>query len=83
MYKVLVQQQEVCGPPVYLTTDWKLAYDSVKRMAALNPSIAITGHGTAMEGEELSTGLKNLVMNWDNEAVPSHGKWVKKQKNSL
>jgi glyoxylase-like metal-dependent hydrolase (beta-lactamase superfamily II) len=76
LYKVLVQKAEVCGPPVYLTTDWNTAYDSVKRLAALNPRLVIAGHGTAMQGEELSEGLYKLIDNWENEAVPSHGKWV-------
>jgi glyoxylase-like metal-dependent hydrolase (beta-lactamase superfamily II) len=77
MYKVLVQKKELCGPPVYLTTNWEEAYQSVKRLAGLDPNIAITGHGTAMEGEELRTGLDALVTNWDEVAVPEHGRWVK------
>lgn len=77
MYRVLVQKKEVCGPPVYLTTDWDAAYHSVKRLAALNPEIVISGHGTAMQGEELRTGLQNLVTNWKELALPDHGKWVR------
>jgi len=77
LYKVLVQDTEVCGPPVYLTTDWSAAYRSVKKLAALQPHIAITGHGTAMQGEELAEGLRNLVRNWADVAVPAHGKWVR------
>lgn len=76
MYKVLVQKEEVCGPPVYLTTDWDAAYDSVKRLAALNPDTVISGHGTAMEGDDLSDGLDRLVKDWEEVAVPEHGKWV-------
>ncbi|MGN6420189.1 MAG: MBL fold metallo-hydrolase [Pseudobacter sp.] len=77
MYRVLVQKEEICGPPVYLTTDWALAHASVSRLAALDPQIVISGHGTAMEGEELKQGLVRLVNNWKEEAVPDHGKWVK------
>jgi glyoxylase-like metal-dependent hydrolase (beta-lactamase superfamily II) len=77
MYKVLVQKEEVCGPPVYLTTDWDAAYDSVKTLAMLNPQTVIPGHGTAMSGEELREGLENLVTNWHEAAVPDHGKWVR------
>jgi glyoxylase-like metal-dependent hydrolase (beta-lactamase superfamily II) len=76
MYKVLVQKKEVCGPPVYLTTDWGAAYLSVKRLADLDPDIAITGHGTAVKGDELKEGLENLINNWAEVAVPEHGKWV-------
>ena len=78
LYKVLVQKEEVHGPPRYLTTDWKAAYASVKELDQLNPALAITGHGTAMQGEELWDGLKFLVMNFEQFAVPDHGKYVDK-----
>ncbi len=76
MYRVLVQEQEVCGPPVYLTTDWTEAFASVKRLADLEPRVVIPGHGTAMHGEALATGLNRLLENWEQDAVPSHGKWA-------
>ncbi|HEV7329957.1 MAG TPA: MBL fold metallo-hydrolase [Flavisolibacter sp.] len=77
MYKVLVQKEEVCGPPVYLTTDWDAAYESVKRLEMLRPQTVIPGHGTAMQGEELKQGLERLLQNWNEFAVPDHGKWVR------
>jgi len=77
MYRVLIQKEEVCGPPVYLTTDWDTAYESVQRLVALNPQKLIPGHGTAMEGEELREGLQRLVKEWNDVAVPDHGKWVR------
>lgn len=77
MYRVLIQKEEVCGPPVYLTTDWDTAYESVQRLVALNPQKLIPGHGTAMEGEELREGLQRLVREWQEVAVPDHGKWVR------
>jgi glyoxylase-like metal-dependent hydrolase (beta-lactamase superfamily II) len=77
MYKVLVQEKEVCGPPVYLTTDWDAAYESVQRLAALQPQVVIPGHGTAMEGAELQEGLSLLIQHWKEKAVPDHGRWVK------
>lgn len=76
MYKVLMQKTEVCGPPVYLTTDWPTAHESVQRLAQLDPQTVITGHGTAMEGAELKEGLRNLLDRWSELAVPAHGKWV-------
>ena len=45
MYNVLVQKEEVKGPPVYLTTNWDAARESVQLLARLDPQIAITGHG--------------------------------------
>ncbi|RFS18575.1 MBL fold metallo-hydrolase [Emticicia sp. C21] len=77
LYKVLTQEEEVSGPPVYLTTDWAAAYQSVKRLAQLNPETVISGHGTAMQSEELKRGLDELIAHWDEVALPEHGKWVK------
>lgn len=78
LYKVLLQKEEVCGPPVYLTTDWPAAYESVQKLAALEPATVIPGHGTAMHGTELREGLEKLISKWDEVAVPEHGKWVHK-----
>ena len=77
MYRVLIQDKEVCGPPVYLTTDWDTAYESVQRLVQLDPQILVPGHGTVMEGEALRSGLQKLVRDWNEVAVPSHGKWVR------
>lgn len=74
--KVLVQEQEVNGPPRYLTTDWQLAKKSVEKLAALHPRVAVTGHGLPMEGEELEQGLTKLVNEFDTIAVPDYGKFV-------
>jgi len=76
MYKVLIQKKEVNGPPRYLTTDWDAAYESVKKLQALHPQIVIPGHGSAMEGDELTNGLKKLVDNFQELAVPDYGKFV-------
>ena len=82
MYKVLVQKKEVCGPPVYLTTDWQAAWDSVKKLYALQPQLVVPGHGSAMEGEKLLQGLKTLVEDFEEMAIPDHGKFVQdKDKN--
>jgi glyoxylase-like metal-dependent hydrolase (beta-lactamase superfamily II) len=76
-YKVLVQKTEVNGPPVYLTTNWERSHESVQKLEALKPEVAITGHGAAVEGEELSEGLEKLSKNFRELAIPTHGKWVK------
>jgi glyoxylase-like metal-dependent hydrolase (beta-lactamase superfamily II) len=75
-YKVLMQKEEVCGPPVYLTTDWPAAFESVKRLAALQPDLVVPGHGTYMSGSELTEGLQKLVQNFQELAVPDYGKFV-------
>ena len=76
-YKVIIQKEEINGPPRYFTTDWDSAFESVKKLEALKPEIAITGHGPAMEGEELRSGLKELVDDFYEVAVPMYGKYVK------
>jgi glyoxylase-like metal-dependent hydrolase (beta-lactamase superfamily II) len=75
-YKVLIQQKEINGPPRYFTTDWDEARESVKKLAALNPELAITGHGPFMEGQELRDGLTELANDFESLAVPEYGKYV-------
>lgn len=75
-YKVLVQKEEVNGPPRYLTTDWYAAKESVKKLAELNPELVITGHGHYMEKDALTEGLQHLVENFDDIAVPDHGRYI-------
>lgn len=78
LYKVLTQEQEISGPPRYLTTDWTAAKQSVEKLATLNPEVAVTGHGLPMAGELLSTSLEKLVQNFDSIAVPDYGAYVDK-----
>ena len=76
LYKVLTQDHEINGPPRYLTTDWQAAKDSVEKLARLNPSVAVTGHGLPMAGEKLTKSLEKLVRNFDDIAIPDHGKYL-------
>lgn len=75
-YKVLIQKAEVNGPPRYLTTDWNTAWESVRKLFALNPLAAVTGHGPAMFGRELKKGFNRLVTEFDKVAIPEHGRFV-------
>ena len=63
---VLQQRKEVHAPPAYFTPDWQRAKDAVRRLAALGPTIALTGHGLPLRGEELSRGLEALARNFDD-----------------
>ncbi|WP_110932204.1 MBL fold metallo-hydrolase [Paenibacillus bouchesdurhonensis] len=76
LYKVFTQEQEISGPPRYLTTDWEAAKKSVIKLAALKPEVAITGHGLPMSGELLTTSLEKLVNEFDQIAVPDYGKYL-------
>jgi len=76
LYKVIVQEKEINGPPRYLTTDWDAAKESVKKLEALKPLFAVTGHGHPISGEELSNGLTILLKEFDHIAVPDYGHYV-------
>jgi glyoxylase-like metal-dependent hydrolase (beta-lactamase superfamily II) len=78
LYKVLTQEQEISGPPRYLTTDWQTAKESVMKLEALKPTVAITGHGMPMSGDLLTKSLNKLVSEFDQIAVPDYGKYVDK-----
>ena len=76
LYAVATQKEEVHGPPAYFTVDWDRAFQSVRDLQHLNPRIAATGHGTPMSGDALATGLADLVGNFEEIAVPDHGRYV-------
>ncbi|MFC0229984.1 MBL fold metallo-hydrolase [Bhargavaea ullalensis] len=76
MYKVMTQELELSGPPVYLTPDWESAESSVKALAMLQPRIALTGHGVPVSGEYLQNHLGRLAEHFKELAVPDHGKYV-------
>ncbi|WP_261301993.1 MBL fold metallo-hydrolase [Paenibacillus andongensis] len=76
LYKLFTQEQEISGPPKYFTTDWQAAGDSVRKLRDLHPSLAITGHGKPMSGEELSRELGRLAEDFEALAVPKEGRFV-------
>ncbi len=76
LYRVLLQTEEVNGPPRYFTTDWLEAEASVQALEALQPAVLVPGHGTALEGDELRAGLRRLALGFREIAVPEHGKYV-------
>lgn len=76
LYKVITQKQEISGPPKYYTTDWEAAFESVRKLEALHPATAITGHGLPMSGEELTKNLRMLVENFPESSIPKNGRYV-------
>jgi glyoxylase-like metal-dependent hydrolase (beta-lactamase superfamily II) len=76
LYSVLTQEQEISGPPRYLTTDWEAARASVQKLEALNPTIAVTGHGIPMAAGTLRENLAKLAAEFDDIAIPDYGKYV-------
>ncbi|NEU31020.1 MBL fold metallo-hydrolase [bacterium LRH843] len=81
LYKVLTQDQEISGPPRYLTPDWDAARKSVQMVEALKPAVAITGHGLPMTGELLADSLQTLAEKFDQIALPDYGKYVDRTKH--
>ena len=74
---VFAQRKEVNGPPAYYTPDWTAARESVRRLAALEPEVAATGHGVPVSGRELSDGLATLVEQWESVALPRKGRYLR------
>ncbi|HVT79207.1 MAG TPA: MBL fold metallo-hydrolase [Phycisphaerae bacterium] len=75
-YSVTVQKLEMHGPPMYYTQDWDAARDSVQRLAALEPELAVCGHGRPIHGPQLRQALHHLAHNFDQIALPWHGKYL-------
>jgi glyoxylase-like metal-dependent hydrolase (beta-lactamase superfamily II) len=73
---VLLQKEEVNGPPMYYTADWEQARRSVETLAALEPEAVVTGHGTPMYGDELRKELHRVAEHFDLIAKPESGRYV-------
>jgi glyoxylase-like metal-dependent hydrolase (beta-lactamase superfamily II) len=73
----LTQRPEMHGPPAYYTIDWQAAEASVDALAALDPYVAVTGHGVAMRGNQLREDLQDLAAHFRERAVPKHGRYVR------
>jgi hypothetical protein len=65
------------GPPMYFTPDWQGAKASAEKLAALEPELLVTGHGRAMQGPQMRDALRRLAREFDDVAVPKHGRYVK------
>jgi len=75
-YAVLMQTPEIHGPPMYYTSNWGSARESVEALAALEPERVIAGHGHAMKGAALRAALHKLAAEFDEIAVPKQGRYV-------
>jgi glyoxylase-like metal-dependent hydrolase (beta-lactamase superfamily II) len=76
VYAALTQAAEMHGPPMYFTPDWISARESVRRLAALEPELVVTGHGRPMRGEKMRHALVQLARDFDDIAVPKHGRYT-------
>ena len=75
-YAAAVAAPELHGPPMYYTQDWPSARRSVETLAALQPEIAVTGHGRAMQGPTMREALHKLAREFDRIAHPEHAKYA-------
>lgn len=70
VYEAIMQTPEMHGPPRYFTPDWDEAEQSVKRIAALEPELVISGHGQPVRGPGMRNRLHELAENFRGIAVP-------------
>lgn len=76
VYAAATQEPELHGPPKYFTPDWESSRESVRKLAALEPELVVTGHGRPMRGQAMRTALHELADRFDEVAVPDHGRYV-------
>jgi glyoxylase-like metal-dependent hydrolase (beta-lactamase superfamily II) len=76
-YAALTQEPEIHGPPMYFTPEWDKAGESVRKLAALEPELVITGHGRAMRGPPMRAALHELALRFDDVAVPQGARYTK------
>lgn len=74
---VATQREEFHGPPAYFTCDWAAARQSVQTLADLKPLAVGTGHGVSVRGYELQIKLNHLADNFEEQSIPSQGRYVK------
>jgi len=72
-YSMIRMKPEVSLPPTYYTIDWEAAYDSVARLAELEPDVIGAGHGEPMFGTPARQGLRQLAREWPQ---PEKGRYV-------
>lgn len=77
VYAAILQRPEMHGPPMYYTSDWDNARESVRALAALEPELVVTGHGRAMQGPEIRYALNTLARDFDEVARPKHGRYAR------
>jgi len=76
LMSVITQKEQISGPPAYLTTDWKAAEESIKKLRDIKPALVIPSHGQPIKDDELTQQLEMLVENFDEIAVPQQGRFV-------
>ena len=68
----LAREPELHGPPAYFTWDWKMARESVYRLADLNPRVVAPGHGKPLAGDSVAGALRELATHFNEIAIPDN-----------
>ncbi|MFY9642352.1 MAG: hypothetical protein WA384_08720 [Rhodomicrobium sp.] len=76
VYAALLQEPELHGPPRYFTPDRQSAGESVRKLAALEPDLLLSGHGRPLDGPEMRRALRDLAKNFEKVALPKDGRYV-------
>ena len=71
---LLSGRRELARAGAPFTYDWDLTRASVKKMAALRPSVLACGHGNPMSDPDLPAKLEEFA---ENFPVPRHGRYVR------
>lgn len=74
---VMMQREEMHGPPAYFTQDWTASGESVRKLAALEPEVLATGHGIVLRGSQMRQALHSLAANFERTEVPQYGRYAK------
>ncbi|HJZ91846.1 MAG TPA: MBL fold metallo-hydrolase [Gemmataceae bacterium] len=77
-WAALTGLQHVSRPPAYFTIDWGAAGRSVRLLTRLRPSVAATGHGLPMSGDEMRRQLTDLANNF-RQYMPSDGRYIRRR----
>lgn len=70
LFAIATQRPELHGPPAYYTPNWDEAKASVQRLAQLQPTLLIPGHGTPIGGADVPQRLDTLARDFDRTARP-------------
>lgn len=73
---IVLQKQEVSGPPKYFTPDWEASKQSIDKLGELGMIVAATGHGKPMRGIQLQQQLTYLREHFNTKAIPPRGRYV-------
>lgn len=73
-----MQMPELHGPSIFYTQDWQAAYESVVRLAGLEPETGVMGHGRAVLGAKMRVALHRLARAFAPVAVPQHGRYAER-----